>query len=163
MQQTIMRARQVTQRPIVVRPHPVTPEAKMREFAERFARLDGIILDYPPKQTIRAVLEDCWVLLAYSSSATIDALIEGVPCITLDSANLAWPVSDHDVGMIERPTLFQREQWLYDLAYAQWSPAEMQTGRVWRHLRPAVVRAQEERHHGLRLGSYVNIPSTLAS
>ena len=145
MQQTIIRARQVTQRPIIVRPHPVTPEAKMREFAERFARLDGIVLDYPPKQTIQAVLEDCWVLLAYSSSATIDALIEGVPCITLDPANLAWPVSDHDVAMIERPTLFQREQWLYDLAYAQWSPAEMQTGRAWRHLRPAVARAQEER------------------
>ena len=70
----------------------------MREFAERFARLEGIILDHPPKQTIQAVLQDCWVLLAYSSSATIDALIEGVPCITLDPANLAWPVSDHDVG-----------------------------------------------------------------
>ena len=148
MQRTIVSARQVTQRPIVVRPHPVTPEAMMREFAERFAQLDGIVLDHPPKQTIQAMLQDCWVLLAYSSSATIDALIEGVPCITLDPANFAWPVSDHDVTMIERPTLFEREQWLYDLAYAQWSPSEMQAGRAWRHLWPAVARSHVERHYG---------------
>ena len=148
MQRTIVSARQVTQRPIVVRPHPVTPEAMMREFAERFAQLDGIVLDHPPKQTIQAMLQDCWVLLAYSSSATIDALIEGVPCITLDPANFAWPVSDHDVTMIERPTLFEREQWLYDLAYAQWSPTEMQAGCAWRHLWPAVARSHVERHYG---------------
>ena len=150
MQRTIVRARQVTQRPIVVRPHPVTPEAMLRDFVERFAQLDGIILDHPPKQTIQAVLQDCWVLLAYSSSATIDALIEGVPCITLDPANLAWPVSDHDVRMIERPTLFEREQWLYDLAYAQWSPVEMRTGCTWRHLWPAVARAQMGKNYGYR-------------
>lgn len=144
MQRTIVRTREVTRRPIVVRPHPVTPEAMMREFEERFAQLEGVTLDHPPKQPIQALLQHCWVLLAYSSSATIDALIEGVPCITHNPANLAWPVSDHDIKMIERPTLFRREQWLYDLAYAQWSPAEMRTGRAWRHLWPAITRTRAE-------------------
>ena len=144
MYRTAVQARRLTERPIVVRPHPVTPEKMMREFEERFMTLEGIVLDHPPKQSIQSVLQDCWVLLAYSSNATIDALIEGVPCITLSPANLAWPVSDHDLERIERPTLFEREQWLYDLAYAQWSPKEMRAGTVWRHLRPAVVSPRTE-------------------
>ena len=37
MQRTAVHARRLTERPIVVRPHPVTPEAMMREFEERFA------------------------------------------------------------------------------------------------------------------------------
>jgi hypothetical protein len=139
MHRTAVQARRVTERRIVVRPHPVTPQAMMQEFEKRFVRLEGIVLDHPPRRSIRTVLQDCWVLLAYSSSATIDALIEGIPCITLSPANLAWPLSDHDLERIEHPTLFEREQWLYDLAYAQWSPEEMQAGIVWRHLQPAVV------------------------
>jgi hypothetical protein len=143
MHKTATKARWVTDRPIVVRPHPVTPEAMMREFERRFAAFEGIVVDYPPTRPVRAVLEDCWVLLAYSSSATIDAFIEGVPCITASPANMAWPVSDHELDRIEQPTLFAREQWLSDLAYAQWSVEEMRAGAVWRHLRPAVIRARE--------------------
>lgn len=141
MHQTAVAARSLTDRPIIVRPHPVTPQTMMREFQERFSALPGIVIDYPPIRPVRSVLEDCWVLLAYSSSATIDALVEGIPCITSSPANMAWPVSDHALERIEQPTLFPREQWLADLAYAQWSPDEMADGTAWRHLRPAVVRA----------------------
>ncbi len=141
MHRTVVEARRLTARPIIVRPHPVTPQAMMRQFEARFSGLEGIVIDYPPTRPVRSVLQDCWVLLAYSSSASIDALIEGVPCITGSPANMAWPVSDHELERIERPTLFAREQWLSDLAYAQWSPDEMRLGVAWRHLRPAVLRA----------------------
>lgn len=141
MHRTAVEARGLTTRPIIVRPHPVTSQLMMREFEARFSTLPGIVIDYPPTRPVRSVLQDCWVLLAYSSSASIDALIEGVPCITSSPANMAWPVSDHSLESIEQPTLFAREQWLADLAYAQWSPEEMQSGAPWRHLRPAVIRA----------------------
>lgn len=141
MQRTAVEAHRLTSRPIILRPHPVTPQAMMREFQTRFSGLAGIVIDYPPTRPLQSVLEDCWILLAYSSSASIDALIEGVPCITSSPANMAWPVSDHALERIERPTLFPREQWLADLAYAQWSPDEMRLGLTWRHLRPAVLRA----------------------
>ena len=111
----------------------------MLMFQQRFRVLPvGCKLDFPPRRPIGASLHKCWVLVAYSSSSTIDALIGGVPAIALSSANMAWPVTDHSLSAVESPTLFAREQWLYDLAYAQWSPDEMQTGMVWRHLRPAL-------------------------
>jgi hypothetical protein len=142
MHQTAAQARRVTDRPIMVRPHPITPKLMMQEFEKRFRTLEGIVLDHPPTRPVRAALQGCWVLVAFSSSATIDALIEGVPCISCSPANMAWPVSDHDLERIEDPTLFEREPWLHDLAYAQWSPGEMRAGIVWRHLRPAVARAR---------------------
>jgi hypothetical protein len=141
MHETVVEARRLTNRPIIVRPHPVTPPVLMRQFEQRFSTLPGIVIDYPPTRPVRAVLQDCWVLLAYSSSATIDALIEGVPCITSSPANMAWPVSDHTLERIDQPTLYPREQWLADLAYAQWSPEEMRSGLTWRQLRSAVLRA----------------------
>lgn len=142
MYRTAVHARRVTERPIVVRPHPVTTQPMLAEFTKRFQELAEIVLDYPPTHPIRTTLKDCWAVLAFSSSATIDALIEGVPCVTFSPANFAWRVSDHSLERIERPTLFDREQWLYDLANAQWSPEEMRTGIVWRHLLPALARTR---------------------
>ena len=139
LEQTMLDLRQTTNRPIIVRPHPVTDASMMPMFQRRFRVLPaGCKLDFPPRRPIGTSLHKCWVLVAYSSSSTIDALIGGVPAIALSSANMAWPVTDHSLSAVESPTLFAREQWLYDLAYAQWSPDEMQTGMVWRHLRPAL-------------------------
>ena len=109
----------------------------MVEFERRFRALPtGCKLDFPPRRPMGASLDQCWVLVAYSSSSTIDALIAGVPAMRSSSANMAWPVTDHSLAAVERPTLFEREQWLYDLAYAQWSADEMRSGMVWQHLRP---------------------------
>jgi hypothetical protein len=139
LEQTMLDLRQTTNRPIIVRPHPVTDARMMLIFQRRFRVLPvGCKLDFPPRRPMSTSLDKCWVLVAYSSSSTIDALIGGVPAIALSSANMAWPVTDHSLSAVESPTLFAREQWLYDLAYAQWSPDEMQTGMVWRHLRPAL-------------------------
>lgn len=143
MHETALAARRNTDRPIVVRPHPATTPDMLEEIGRRFDGLAGVTLDHPPRRPVRDMLQDCWVLVAYSSGATVDALIEGVPCITLSPANTAWPVSDHSLERIERPTLFEREQWLCDLAYAQWSPEEMRTGLAWRHLHRAVLARTE--------------------
>jgi hypothetical protein len=35
---------------------------------------------------------------------------------------------------IESPEMPDRDQWLSDLAYCQWTPAEMRSGVVWKHL-----------------------------
>lgn len=144
MHKTATAARALTDRPIVIRPHPVTLRPMMGEFERRFRELPGVVLDYPPSRPVTATLKGCWVMIAYSSSATIDGLIAGVPCITTDPANFAWPVSDHEIERIDDPTLYDREPWLHDLAYAQWSPQEMASGAVWRHLRPAIARAQQQ-------------------
>lgn len=140
LEESIAEIRQFTDRPVLVRPHPVTDPRLMQVFERQFSALpQGVSLDFPPRRPIRACLQDCWAIVAYSSNATIDALIDGIPAISLNSANMAWPVSDHSLASIERPSLFAREQWLYDLACAQWSADEMRSGIVWRHIREVIT------------------------
>jgi hypothetical protein len=163
LEQTMLDLRQATDRPIVVRPHPVTDAKMMLEFQRRFRALPiGCTLDFPPRRPMGASLHKCWLLVAYSSSSTIDALIGGVPAIALSSANMAWPVTDHSLSAVEHPTLFAREQWLYDLAYAQWSADEMQSGMVWRHLRPALESRLSDALGGSKL-SHVSMAEVAAA
>jgi hypothetical protein len=49
---------------------------------------------------------------------------------------VAWAVANQDIAQIESPTMFAREQWLYDLAAAHWSDADAQAGRIWQKFQP---------------------------
>lgn len=82
-------------------------------------------------------LRNCWTCVAFTTNAIVEAVVAGIPSFSLDEGCIAWPVTCHDTAQIENPPLLPREQWAYDLAYAQWNVAEMRSGAVWQHLRPA--------------------------
>lgn len=140
MRATVAELRRHSDRPIVVRPHPASGRHDLEAFSRALRASDGVTLDHPPKGTLDRALRGCWVVVAYSSSGTVDALLGGVPAIAMNPANIAWPVTDHHLEAVNRPTLHDRTAWLHDLAYTQWSADEMRSGRVWRHLRPALGR-----------------------
>lgn len=135
LEATVRAVKQRTARPIVVRPHPGTRPRDLKRMMRSLTGDRQVHVDLPPTGTIHDALADCWVCVTYSSSASVDALLMGVPAIAMSPASIAWPVTDHDLAAVENPTLYPREQWLYDLCYAQWSPAEMASGIVWPRLR----------------------------
>ena len=78
---------------------------------------DGVLAD---------ALADAWCVVTHSSNVAVDALIEGVPVITLGesiAAPLAWNYPD-----IERPYYPERENWLHGVAWQQWTLSEMRSG-----------------------------------
>ena len=129
-----------TDRPILVRPHPASSREALAGFRERIRETRGLVLDDPPRGDMRHALRSCWAVVTHSSSGMVDALVNGIPGISMSRASIAWPVTDHCLAAIEQPTLHDREQWLHDLAYAQWSLSEMESGEVWRHLGPTLAR-----------------------
>lgn len=135
MEETIHALRQRTKRRIVVRPHPGTQRRDLKRIKARILGRSGVKLDMPPSGTIRDALSGCFLCVTYSSSAAIDALLMGVPAVAMSPASLAWPVTDHDLERLEDPTLYPREQWLHDLAYAQWTEAEIGSGLAWARLK----------------------------
>lgn len=149
MHDTATELRRLTDRPIVLRPHPASGKRDLEAFAAAFHGDRQISLDHPPKGTLATALRDCWAAVAFSSSGTVDALLRGIPAIALDRGNIAWPVTDHDLAAIERPTLYDRERWLHELAYTQWSLDEIRDGVVWRHLRPALGLGRGRRERDL--------------
>jgi hypothetical protein len=84
----------------------------------------------PPLETF---LKDAWACVTLNSNSAVEAAIAGVPVIAMDEGSMAWGIASHHLEL-DNPKTPDRTQWLNDLAYSQWTPGEMQTGRVWRHL-----------------------------
>lgn len=66
--------------------------------------------------------------VAWNSNSTVDAVLAGVPSITMDEGAMAWPVTGH---ALEMPPAPDREAWAHALAWKQWRLDEMQSGYCW--------------------------------
>jgi len=51
---------------------------------------------------------------------------------------LAWDVGSDNLKQVETPSKPDREQWLHNLAYANWTIEEVRNGTVWRRFRPHI-------------------------
>ena len=70
-------------------------------------------------------LKDAWCIVVHSSTAAVHALVNGIPAICLgDFPNgICWEFED-----IEKPRWPDREQWVSNLAYQQFTLAEIRKG-----------------------------------
>lgn len=115
--------RPITGRPIVYRPKPTWREA-VPLTKTRFSELPESITD---------VLAGAWVTITHGSNACFESVVNGVPCIILGDG-VAKPLSSTALSEIEAPRLAsedERRQWCSNLAYAQWTLAEMYSGEAW--------------------------------
>lgn len=113
-----------TKRPLMYRPKPSWAEA---------GRIDGC--EHAGAQLqLEAVLSGAWALVTHHSNAAVDALVRGVPIFCEHGAPSL--LSMRSLAEIDSPRLpDDREAFLADLAWTQFSVAEMRAGFVWRHLR----------------------------
>jgi hypothetical protein len=128
-----------TRRPIHVRLHPSTPWKFIAPMIAALSRLPGVRI----AAMGRPIAEDltrAWACVTHSSGVAIDALMAGIPPICVSPASLAYSLCSRSLDEIETPFMPGREQFFYDLAYSQWSEAEMEDGTAWRHIKPAVER-----------------------
>lgn len=107
-QDTVKRLRQVTKRPIRVRPHP-----------------NG----GAPARPLAADLENCHAVVIWASSAGVHSLIAGVPVVSLSPWWICRAAADKRLENIEAPALFDRAPVFEQLAWAQWSVQELASGK----------------------------------
>ncbi len=121
--QTITELRRHTNRPILYRPKPSWKEAKPIEGTRYSHR------DVP----VERELQDCWAVVTHHSNVAVDALLAGIPAICV--GGVARMLTGSDLEAIRHPPRpAGREQWAANLAYTQWSIAEMALGLPWMHL-----------------------------
>jgi len=91
-----------------------------------------------PKDRIWKELENCWCLVTWGSNAALDALISGVPILTVGDS-IAKTMSDCN-GRVDltvkidnpwHPSDEERHQFFSDIAYCQFTPEEMKDGFAW--------------------------------
>ena len=121
-----------TDRKIIYRPH------RHQRFLPEVEVDNCEIKELSNNIPISEHLKNCWCMVTAASGAAVDALVQGIPVITSDNLSVAYNVSEHSLENIESPAMKDRTQWLYDLAYTQWSVHEMRKGLPWEYLRPHV-------------------------
>lgn len=121
--------RRHSDRPIIYRPKPNWAEARP---------IHGATMVRGP-ELVTACLDDVHCVVSHHSNANIEALVHSaVPGFTFEGPALAISRSTEDLELIETPRCVEhrdRIQWAADLAYTQWSIAEMASGRAWAHMR----------------------------
>ena len=121
---TIDAIRKITDRPIVIRPHPRSPMTGIEhEFInvrrQQPIQIKGSYDDFDIDYNYHTVIN-------HNSGPPILAAIAGTPVIT-GSSSLAYPVSDV-LENIENPKLHDREEWFTKLTHCEWTVDEIQQG-----------------------------------
>lgn len=110
-----------TDRTVVFRPHPKCqiPPIPGSEYSTK---------------PIAEDLKNAWACVTFNSNSAVEAAIQGIPVFAFDEGSMVWPIANKRLDKIETPEMPDREQWLNDLSYAQWTMQEMREGKAWQHL-----------------------------
>lgn len=130
---TIAALRLLTDREIVYRPKPYMKDSAPPQIEG--ARMDR---DTP----IAGLLADAWAVVTRQSNVAVDALRLGIPVFCWEGVGSV--LAMQNLADIERPFLptdQQRQQFFADLAYCQWTMAELKSGAAWAHIKDEGVFA----------------------
>ena len=130
--QQVERLRTVTDRPIVIRPHPRSP----LDPAGLVHLPQDVIIEQPQKiansYDSYNLAFDCHAMVNHNSGPGIQAALAGTRPI-VDSTSLAHPVSI-DIHDIEQPYTADRDQWLVEICHTEYTVGEIQQGSWLRRL-----------------------------
>lgn len=125
IQETVSTIRQYSSRLIVIRSHP---------RAAISVSLPDVTLQSPQHipdtydcYDFSSALDRAWAVVNWNSNPGVEATIRGVPAF-VGPTSLASPVANLDLASIENPRLTDRQQWLNDLAYTEWTVDEIAQG-----------------------------------
>jgi hypothetical protein len=118
--------RAVTDRPIVIRPHPRSP----LDWAELVHLPKDVVTEQPKKLASTYdsynLVFDCHAMVNYNSGPGIQAALAGTRPI-VDSSSLAYPVGI-PIADIEKPYDQDRDQWLVEICHTEYTLKEIEQG-----------------------------------
>ena len=136
--------RPLTKRKFIVRPHPnhvAAMEKRMDEFPK-----DGVEVVIGQKFfsgdekkyyrfDFQKAITNCHAVITHNSTASIDSCVRGIPTFVTSDLAICWPVANKDLSKIESPDYPDRDQWVYDLGYKQWTEKEIRNGTVFKRFK----------------------------
>lgn len=104
--------------PVHFRPHPDIKKRGFRQFVDGTIESEG---------TLEEALSGARFAVCFNSNSAVDSILAGVPCVVGDAGTMAWSVASHSINELRYP---EREAWAHALAFTQWSPEEIRTGKA---------------------------------
>jgi len=121
---------------LVYRPKPSSKEAK------DCIDIPGFRFS-PPKDSLPNYTDTtAHCIVTFGSNAAVESICHGVPAVVIGDG-VARPISSQRLQDVLNPFKADHDsvlQWLANLAYWQWEPAEMLAGKCWRFLRGEIER-----------------------
>ncbi len=123
---TIDTIQQFSNRTIIIRPHPRCPlphiESQFKNVYNQTpmhvsGTYDNFNLDF----------SKAWATVSWNSNPGSQSIIAGVPAFVGENS-LARDVANIDLSNIENPTMPERQQWLNELAYTEYTTKEIESG-----------------------------------
>ena len=132
--QQVERLRTVTDRPIVIRPHP----RSALDWAGLVHLPQDVVIEQPVKidNTYDSynLAFDCHAMVNHNSGPGIQAALAGTRSI-VDRSSLAYPVSITHAD-IDRPYDRDRDQWLVEICHTEYTVEEIKKGLWLQRLQP---------------------------
>jgi len=113
----------LTPRKVLYRPKPSRPRLLNQPHANAM-NIDFNWRDAPLEQFFK----NAWATVVYNSKCAVESIRCGIPALYDGTQSILSSIVERGVGCIEAPPRPSREQFFYDLAYAQWSADEISTG-----------------------------------
>jgi len=138
-EQLLVKLNKHTDRPILYRCHP-----NQKKFPNKFLYHGELFfsnLHFP--SNIYDDLQKSYVTIAKTTNASVDSILAGVQVICNDPMNIVYNIAETELSHVNSPRFHDRTQFLYDLAYAQWSIKEMAKGLPWEHLKKYIEKNYE--------------------
>ena len=93
------------------------------------------------KTSFKQALNKVKVVVTHGSNASLEAIIAGVPCISLGDSAVAG-ICDDSLDYLFNPYMPTREeiqQRINNIAYCQWQLKEMASGEAWEFIKQEIV------------------------
>lgn len=137
---TINEIRKYTDRKIIIRPHPSRKQDQLKIIEK--LNLTGIEISQTPSvsgslsggEGLYKDFSQAWAVVGFNSNALTESICEGIPTFSMCASSMAWECSNKDLKHLEKPLMFERQQWLNNLSYCQWREDECLSGFPLNHL-----------------------------
>jgi len=135
----IMKCKNVSKRPIVIRPHP---RDKITDWKTVAHMNPDVYFDIPRSigqhdhVNFKDILSRTHILINYCTSPAIEAVMRGVPVI-VGEPSMAWDMRT-EIENIEKPNKPDRNIWRDRIAHTEWLEEEIAEGTPWERLRRLV-------------------------
>jgi hypothetical protein len=129
LDQTILKIRQYSNRPIIVRMHP--GDKKIKQVLKINHR--NVTLS-PQERLLTVDLKNAWATVVHNSSPSVASVIEGVPTFLTDphpEYSQSCEVANKDLARIENPELMERQAWIERISMCHWNFDELRSGEAW--------------------------------
>lgn len=150
---TISRIRATSDIDIVIRPHP--KHGMYSEFFEAH-RIPDVLSEFANVhwssnqgaqgfnggKYLQRDLDDAQAVVGWTSNALTEAVCYGIPVYAMSPGAMAYPMGYSDLSSVDDVHLRRhpdRQQWLNDLAYSQWTFEEIANGTAWNHIKNANI------------------------